>query len=86
MTTTGELLVQLSDLSTGTALEHLLNITGGGVAGIALADFADLNFEATDDIDLIGDGELDLTGDDDIALEGGADIDLEPGDDLEVSE
>jgi len=29
MTTTGELLVQLSSLSTGTAIEHLVNITSG---------------------------------------------------------
>lgn len=41
MATTGELLVQMSTLSTGTALEHFTNISYGGGGGIGADDATD---------------------------------------------
>jgi len=41
MATTGELLVQMSTLTTGTALEHFTNISYGGGGGIGADDATD---------------------------------------------
>lgn len=87
MTTTGERLVAISTLTTGTAMDHFLNIdTGGGPGGVALADFADLELTADQALDLAGDDALDLVPGDDIALEGSGDVTLDGDEDLEVTE
>ena len=60
MATTGEKLVELSSLSTGTALAHLLAITGGGGTGQTIyvdRIFADVQME------LDGNIEADIAGD-----------------------
>jgi len=75
MATTGEKLVELSDLSTGTALQHLLAITGGGgtgpgetvyidhvlgtVAELVLGTVADDSIQAT----IFDDHDAELDGD-----------------------
>jgi len=86
VTTTGELLVSLSDLSTGTALEHLQNITGGGggVTGIALADFADLVLEPALDLEVSFDDVLDVEGSDDVRLSGDDGMEIADGEELEL--
>ncbi len=55
--------------------------TGAG-SGIALADFADLNFES-DELSLIADDDLTIESDDDLNSSGD-DLTIESDDDLEV--
>ena len=60
MATTGEKLVELSSLSTGTALEHLLAITTGGGTGQTI--YVD-QISAEIDLDAGADIVADLAGD-----------------------
>ena len=86
MTTTGELLVSLSDLSTGTALDHLMNITGGGgPSGTVLADFGKLALEEAEEAAIEVSDVLDIGGGDDLVLSDGDDLALDGGDDLELN-
>jgi hypothetical protein len=82
MATTGEKLVELSSLSTGTALEHLLAITtGGGGSGETI--YVDRIF-ATVTPDAAGDvtDSISATVADDIAAELADDIEAELDDDV----
>jgi hypothetical protein len=83
MATTGELLVEMSTLSTGTALEHFTNISFGGEGGIGADDATDYMEQKVVellfmnlDLDLIGD-QLGLRGSD---IEGNFYIALLTGD------
>jgi hypothetical protein len=86
VTTTGEYLVSISTLATGSALDHFLNIeTGGGEIRYVTADIASIALPAAADLGLTGsDGELALTADDSNSLEPAADLRLSGGGDLEV--
>ena len=74
MTTTGERLVAISTLSTGTALEHFLNISTGG-AGAAYP-------VAVDDIVVVVEGVTQVVAETDtlnVVVEPGVDSDLGGG-------
>jgi hypothetical protein len=62
MATTGELLVQMSTLSTGTALEHFTNISFGGNGGIGADDATDYMEQAVIEL-LFMNADLALIGD-----------------------
>ena len=82
MATTGEKLVELSSLSTGTALEHLLAITtgGGGTGETIIVDM--IRAEITPNLESEVEAELAATVADELDASISEDIDSELDDTL----
>jgi hypothetical protein len=87
MTTTGEYLVSISTLATGSALDHFLNIeTGGGTwpTETVLVDWATIALPAEQDMSLAADSDLKLLADDSVDVDSDGTLVVSDGDELEI--